>query len=71
MQIDTPTYIPYIRYAVLDGKELLGIWDHQDVALNQAHFYEQSQVILYGRLVICDIMPIRGKTLVYRRVAHA
>ena len=53
-------------YAVLDGNELLGIWDTQDVALYQARFYEQANYLLQGRLTICDIMPIRRNKLCKR-----
>ncbi len=53
-------------YAVLDGRELLGVWDTQDAALSHAHFYEQASLIVQGKLVICDIMPIRRNKLCKR-----
>ena len=52
------------RYAVLDGRELIEVFDSQDSALACAHFYEQCQATVYNRLCICDIMPISYGVLV-------
>lgn len=53
-----PVMVKERAYVVLNGRELLGIWDTQDAALACAHFHEQAELLIHNRLTICDIIPI-------------
>ena len=57
----TGAVVPLYRYVVMDGSTIIITMDNHQDALSAAHFYEVSQVQLYDRLCICDIIPIRNR----------